>query len=330
VEPVRHQTPRLEDEQQHPSVPPAIPPRRNPPRDWAAPPPWTGESPDGLAGAPERVQPDGAASYGSYPRDEPGPASPADVPAVPPARESAPAGWGDESRGLAGSAAYRLAGPDPDELYPAAPAPGDPYEYPPVAARRNPEPDPARQAPASRPPSARPTAGSPQATPQESASQASSPGRRQDAAELFGPAWERPRKYEAYPTLRTRIGLPSIGGIPKLGMAALALVLAAMVLFFFGPMILGFGKNDPGTGGTPTAAPSAEATETPAPTEPPAPTPQLYTVKQGDTISKIAKKFNVTVEALLAANPQIKNPDKIKIGDKITIPLEVEGASEEP
>ncbi len=35
---------------------------------------------------------------------------------------------------------------------------------------------------------------------------------------------------------------------------------------------------------------------------------------------KIAKKFGVTMEALLAANPKIKNPNKIGIGDEITIP----------
>ena len=46
-----------------------------------------------------------------------GPASPG--PSAP------PPGWGQESRGLAGSAAYRLAGPDPDEPEPAAPYPGD-------------------------------------------------------------------------------------------------------------------------------------------------------------------------------------------------------------
>ena len=33
---------------------------------------------------------------------------------------------------------------------------------------------------------------------------------------------------------------------------------------------------------------------------------------------KIAKKFGVTVEELLAANPKIKNPNKIAIGDEIT------------
>ena len=41
-------------------------------------------------------------------------------------------------------------------------------------------------------------------------------------------------------------------------------------------------------------------------------------------MSKIAKRFGVTVEALTAANPQIKNPNKIKVGDQITIPVPVQ------
>ena len=47
----------------------------------------------------------------------------------------------------------------------------------------------------------------------------------------------------------------------------------------------------------------------------------VYIVAKGDTISKIARKNHVTLEALLAANPKIKNPDRIKVGDAITIPI---------
>jgi len=119
------------------------------------------------------------------------------------------------------------------------------------------------------------------------------------------------------------VGLPGLGGVSRLGLAAVAVILAAVALFFVGPMLLGIGSSDNGPG-TPTIVPSAEASATPLPTEPPAPTPQTYVIAKGDTISKIAKKFGVTQEELLAANPQIKNPDKIGIGDEITIPLPVE------
>lgn len=58
------------------------------------------------------------------------------------------------------------------------------------------------------------------------------------------------------------------------------------------------------------------------PTPIPAPTPQVYTIKAGDTLSKIAKAFGVTVDDLLAANKDtIKNKDRIVVGNQITIPV---------
>ena len=48
---------------------------------------------------------------------------------------------------------------------------------------------------------------------------------------------------------------------------------------------------------------------------------QFYTVTAGDTIFTIAKKFKVTVEAILAANPQIVNPNIIFVGQVICIPV---------
>lgn len=44
-----------------------------------------------------------------------------------------------------------------------------------------------------------------------------------------------------------------------------------------------------------------------------------YTVKSGDTPSKIAKAHGVTVSALLAANPDLE-PTKMKVGQKINLP----------
>lgn len=43
-------------------------------------------------------------------------------------------------------------------------------------------------------------------------------------------------------------------------------------------------------------------------------------VVPGDTLSGIAKKYNVSVDELLKANPQITNPDVLKVGDSIQIP----------
>jgi LysM repeat protein len=48
-------------------------------------------------------------------------------------------------------------------------------------------------------------------------------------------------------------------------------------------------------------------------------TPLTYTVQPGDTLSKIAKKFGVTVGAIVTAN-NIANPNLIKPGQVLTIP----------
>lgn len=43
-------------------------------------------------------------------------------------------------------------------------------------------------------------------------------------------------------------------------------------------------------------------------------------IKSGDTLSQIAKKRGVSLKALLAANPSIKNANKIRVGQSIKIP----------
>lgn len=47
-----------------------------------------------------------------------------------------------------------------------------------------------------------------------------------------------------------------------------------------------------------------------------------YTVKRGDTLSKIAQTYGTTVQKLAQLN-EIKNPDIIQIGQKIVIPEHV-------
>ena len=57
-------------------------------------------------------------------------------------------------------------------------------------------------------------------------------------------------------------------------------------------------------------------------------------IKEKDTLSKVANKFGIGLDELLAANPEIKNPDKISVGQSIIIPLpggaDGSSASEEP
>ena len=57
------------------------------------------------------------------------------------------------------------------------------------------------------------------------------------------------------------------------------------------------------------------AAETPLPT----PTPFAYTIQQGDTISSIALEFGVSIDDLVAANPEI-SPNAMSVGQVINIP----------
>ena len=47
-----------------------------------------------------------------------------------------------------------------------------------------------------------------------------------------------------------------------------------------------------------------------------------YVIQRGDTLFSIAKRFNTTVNDILAVNPQIKNPNIIFPGQVIVIPSE--------
>jgi nucleoid-associated protein YgaU len=283
------------------------PPRRNPPRDWAAPPPWAAGA-AGLAGAASGAGAAGAAGAGS---GRAGSGRP-DFLGAPP----------EEGRGLVGSAADRLArgghiadDPAPADLppirhseHPSTPA--DPELAGLVGARasRNDPPPVARSG-------RQPTVSSTRDRDRERGRE------RERGAERSGhdgPAWEGPRRYEAYPQIKARASMPGMPGIPRIALLAGALAIAALALFFL-PALLGVGGgNDPET----TPSPSAVATATPEPTPIPAPTPQVYTIKAGDTLSKIAKAFGVTVDDLLAANKDtIKNKDRIVVGNQITIPV---------
>jgi LysM repeat protein len=140
-----------------------------------------------------------------------------------------------------------------------------------------------------------------------------------------GPPWERARRDEVYPSIRRRASLP---GLPRLAALIGALAIAALILFML-PALLGFG----GPSATPKpSATSAAPSRSAEPTARPAPTPTVYVVKSGDTMSKIAKKFGVSLDDLIAANKDtIKNPDKLAVGDDVIIPLPPpEGGSAQP
>jgi nucleoid-associated protein YgaU len=230
---------------------------RNPPRDWAAPPPW-------LASSEVRRGADDADPPGFLGRR------------------------GQPGQGLAGSPADRLAGGPPPSRRDEA----DEAAWVSSAAdieEMDEEPPPRR--PVRRPRAYDQHLGGPD-----------------------GPDWERPRRYEAYPSIRTRVGLPSV---PRLAVTAAAVAVAALALFFL-PGILNLGGSETPAG---SARPSASAVPASLePTAPPAATPSVYTIKKGDTLSKIAAAHGVTIEDLMAANPTIKDPNKIALGQQIVIP----------
>ena len=59
--------------------------------------------------------------------------------------------------------------------------------------------------------------------------------------------------------------------------------------------------------------PAGEQTATAQPKE------TWYTVIKGDNLSKIAKKYGVTVTQIVRLNPEIRNPNLIRVGQKIKI-----------
>jgi LysM repeat protein len=98
-----------------------------------------------------------------------------------------------------------------------------------------------------------------------------------------------------------------------------ALALAAAVLFAL-PGLLGFGNPGAGASASPsipvqTAIPSIN------PTPVPQATPQIYLVQSGDTMSRIAGRFGIPLNELIAANTQtVPDPNKLQIGQQIIIP----------
>ena len=52
-----------------------------------------------------------------------------------------------------------------------------------------------------------------------------------------------------------------------------------------------------------------------------------YLVVRGDSLRKIADRFDTTVAAILALNPKITNPNLILVGQRITIPVGQSGAA---
>lgn len=81
---------------------------------------------------------------------------------------------------------------------------------------------------------------------------------------------------------------------------------------------------------TPTPTRAATATYTPTPPATPTiPPPIQYTVQEGDTLLALAQRFDVSVEAIRAANPDLEG-DFIVAGQKLVIPRPTPGPTAAP
>jgi hypothetical protein len=140
------------------------------------------------------------------------------------------------------------------------------------------------------------------------------------------PSWEQPRRFEAYPSLKSSGG--GVGALPRPVLYALIVLVVGIALFATPFLLRGITGGDGGAAAspTPTASASPGASASASVTPVPSPSATVYVVKSGDLLSRIARKFGVTVDQIVKANPQIKNPDKLAIGDQLVIPTPVEPA----
>ena len=78
---------------------------------------------------------------------------------------------------------------------------------------------------------------------------------------------------------------------------------------------------------SPTETPTLQATKTPTPTETPLSLADvvkegdyLYVVQSGDTLSKIAQEYGVSLDSLTAANPHLEDINILSVGQAVIIP----------
>ena len=126
---------------------------------------------------------------------------------------------------------------------------------------------------------------------------------------------------ESVPVERVRRGMPGWARATIVVVLALAM-LAAGGFGFYTLMTSG---PEPATPTaiptrTPTATPTATPTLPPTPSATPTPVPaRPHQVQAGETLSEIAEEYDVSVEQILALNPEV-DPELINVGQVLLVP----------
>ena len=119
-----------------------------------------------------------------------------------------------------------------------------------------------------------------------------------------------------------------MAALPRPVLYALIILVVGIALFATPFLLRGLMGGDGGTAASPTpgasASPGASAVASATPASSASAT--VYTVAANDTLSRIAKKFGVTIDQIVKANPQITNPDKLALGAQLVIPIPVASA----
>lgn len=90
-----------------------------------------------------------------------------------------------------------------------------------------------------------------------------------------------------------------------------AYVMRAVYSVLIGESLAAWDKREHGTPSKPV---------TPAPVKPPVAPSWDYQIKKGDTLRRVAQKYNTSVEAIVKITPTIKDPSHIQVGQIVKIP----------
>jgi LysM repeat protein len=129
------------------------------------------------------------------------------------------------------------------------------------------------------------------------------------------PDWENPPRYENFPRLRARDDRNNNQPLLLAALGVTVLMVALIVVPLLSPKGAGASPSPSHSAGA-----SATASTSVAPTGNPDRTFQTYRVQPGDNLQGIAANHQISYAQLIAANPQITNPNHIEVGQIIYIP----------